>query len=900
MSAPTRTVRIGTRASLLARTQTDLVAQALRSAGVEVEVVHVSTEGDRSQAAGTPIPDTGVGVFVGALREALAAGTVDVAVHSYKDLPTAPPAGLVLAAVTAREDPRDVLVARDRMVLGELPPGAVVGTGSPRRAVQLAALGLGLEVVPIRGNVETRIGMVTRGELDAVVLARAGLARLGRLGEATEVLDPLQMLPAPAQGALACECRVADVDVERLVHDALHDTATATAVAAERAVLATLEAGCSAPVGALADIVSDLEDDGSIVDRLSLRAVAATAEGALVRASATGGDQGRGADRAGAGRRAARRRGTRAPRGQPGRGRGRAVRPVTSGDDENGMGPTDMTAAPAGQDRSTTGGQSTTAGRVAFVGSGPGDPGLLTVRAHEALATATVVVVDPAVPAAVVGLAAGGPVPAVVEVGGPPTDAADAAASVDAGDPAAPVVVDGTDPTALGDDPEALAVRLVERARDGASVVRLVAGDPLTSDRVVTEVRAVAASGVPFDVVPGMPVATAVPAYAGVALGAAHTSADVRVAGVDVGALAAAPGPLVLQADPGDLGATASALVENGWKPETEAVVTASGTGSRQRTVATTLGALAGDAAELEGPLVVTVGDVAGPARALPWWESRALYGWRVLVPRTKDQAGAMSDRLRVHGAVPEEVPTIAVEPPRSPAQMERAVKGLVDGRYQWVVFTSANAVRAVWEKFAEFGLDARAFSGVRIACVGEATASVMRGFGVQPELVPAEQTEQSSEGLLDIFPPHDDVLDPVDRVLLPRADIATETLAEGLQARGWEIDDVTAYRTVRAAPPPATTREAIKTGGFDAVCFTSSSTVRNLVGIAGKPHARTIVACIGPKTAETAVEFGLRVDVRPDVAEVPALVEALAAHAARLRAEDALPPPRKTKARKR
>ena len=192
----------------------------------------------------------------------------------------------------------------------------------------------------------------------------------------------------------------------------------------------------------------------------------------------------------------------------------------------------------------------------------------------------------------------------------------------------------------------------------------------------------------------------------------------------------------------------------------------------------------------------------------------------------------------------------------------------------------------------------ARAFSGVKIACVGESTAEKVRGFGIIPELVPSG--EQSSEGLLEEFPPYDDILDPVDRVLLPRADIATETLAAGLRDRGWEIDDVTAYRTVRAAPPPADTREMIKTGGFDAVCFTSSSTVRNLVGIAGKPHARTIVACIGPKTAETAVEFGLRVDVKPDVAEVPALVEALAAHANKLRAEGALPPPRKTKARKR
>ena len=250
---------------------------------------------------------------------------------------------------------------------------------------------------------------------------------------------------------------------------------------------------------------------------------------------------------------------------------------------------------------------------------------------------------------------------------------------------------------------------------------------------------------------------------------------------------------------------------------------------------------------------MVTIGKTVANRAKLNWWECRALYGWTVLVPRTKDQAGEMSERLVSHGALPIEVPTIAVEPPRSPAQMERAVKGLVDGRYQWVVFTSTNAVRAVWEKFDEFGLDARAFSGVKIACVGAATAERVRAFGINPELVPTPWRAVVARGCSTIFPPYDDVLDPVDRVLLPRADIATETLAEGLRERGWEIEDVTAYRTVRAAPPPAPTREMIKTGGFDAVCFTSSSTVRNLVGIAGKPHARTIVACIGPQTAETA-----------------------------------------------
>ncbi|MGH3437957.1 MAG: hydroxymethylbilane synthase [Sciscionella sp.] len=279
----TRTLRIGTRGSALALAQTQTVADALAAAGASVEVVTVSTAGDRSTA---PIAEIGVGVFTSALRDALAAGEVDVAVHSYKDLPTEPDPRLVLAAVPVREDPRDALVARDGLTLGELPPGSVIGTGSPRRASQLRALGLGLHITGIRGNVDTRIGKVRSGECDGVVLAAAGLRRVGRIGEATELLDPLQMLPAPAQGALAVECRVDDVDVEHLIRSTVDDPDSGTVVVAERAMLAALEAGCSAPIGALADVVEDLDANGAVVRRLSLRGVAATADDDMLRASA--------------------------------------------------------------------------------------------------------------------------------------------------------------------------------------------------------------------------------------------------------------------------------------------------------------------------------------------------------------------------------------------------------------------------------------------------------------------------------------------------------------------------------------------------------------------------------------------------------------------------------------
>jgi hydroxymethylbilane synthase len=290
-----KTIRIGTRGSALALAQTGLIADALRAAGQEIEIVRISTPGDRS---GAPIAQIGVGVFTSALREALHESRIDVAVHSYKDLPTAPEHGLVLAAVPTRADPRDALIARDGLTLGELPAGARVGTGSPRRIAQLRALGLGLEIVPIRGNIDTRIRKVTDGELDAVVLAKAGLDRVARTDEITEALDPIQMLPAAAQGALAVECRADDVDIEHLLQSTVDDEVTRVAVTAERAMLAALEAGCSAPVGALAEVVEDMDADGSLVERVSLRGVAAagltedSAESPVMfRASAVAGKQ---------------------------------------------------------------------------------------------------------------------------------------------------------------------------------------------------------------------------------------------------------------------------------------------------------------------------------------------------------------------------------------------------------------------------------------------------------------------------------------------------------------------------------------------------------------------------------------------------------------------------------
>ncbi|MBM9438970.1 hydroxymethylbilane synthase [Actinacidiphila bryophytorum] len=279
-------LRLGTRRSKLAMAQSGMVADQVRDlTGREVRLVEITTYGDVSRESLAQIG--GTGVFVSALRDALLAGEIDFAVHSLKDLPTAAPQGLTLAAIPVREDPRDALVARDGLTFEALPPGARVGTGSPRRTAQLNAWarshGLNVETVPIRGNVDTRIGYVTSGKLDAVVLAAAGLNRIGRIAEATELIAADAVLPAPGQGALAVECAASNPELAAQLAG-LDDPFTRVAVTAERSLLAALEAGCSAPVGALADLVADGQ-----TSELRLRGVVGTTDGtSLVQMSITG------------------------------------------------------------------------------------------------------------------------------------------------------------------------------------------------------------------------------------------------------------------------------------------------------------------------------------------------------------------------------------------------------------------------------------------------------------------------------------------------------------------------------------------------------------------------------------------------------------------------------------
>ena len=478
--------------------------------------------------------------------------------------------------------------------------------------------------------------------------------------------------------------------------------------------------------------------------------------------------------------------------------------------------------------------------RVAFVGGGPGPAWLLTLAAVEAMNAADEVIVT--------------------------------SADLDTNHPRLHLrhvtrrTLDEIDPGDLG----------------GRQVVVLVWGDPLLNRRAAELAARCSDAGLDVDIVPGVAARTSLPGFAGVSLGdsAQLLTLEPGTLTGDLPVLAAAGTVVILGR--GDQLPLVCELAEAAHRdPEESVLVTAHAATPEQTSVTTTMDHLDGVLKQLsagqDSSLVFVLGANTAPGKREPlnWYESKPLFGWRVLVPRTKDQAGALTARLASHGAVPEVVPTMSIEPPRTPQQLDKAITGLVEGRYRWVAFTSANAVRAVRDKFIEYGLDARAFGGIQIAVVGAATAEVCRAWGLEPDLIPL--SEQSAGGLAAEFPAFDDLLDPMDRVLLPKADIATETLAAGLTDLGWQVEDVVAYRTVRAAPPPVETREAIKTGKFDAVVFTSSSTVRNLVGIAGKPHKVSIIAAIGPQTAETCREHGLRVDVQADNPSAVELADKLA-----------------------
>lgn len=477
-------------------------------------------------------------------------------------------------------------------------------------------------------------------------------------------------------------------------------------------------------------------------------------------------------------------------------------------------------------------------GSVTFVGAGPGNPELLTLAGAAAIAAADLVIVDHEDQSVFVTQLAAA-VPPRVEV---------ATSEVD---------------------------QLIAPALAGQDVVRIVAGDLFVDAEIGQLAASLNTPGLRVDVVPGVSSVTAAAGYSGVPFGDWSF-----VSAVDEVPLAWPQSELLIVRASTELLPEVSEAID---RPANEPVLVVTDPGkSAQTSVLTSWSSLATLTPTAE--VVHLLAGIGVQERAAhSWFETKPLFNWRVLVPVATDQGGALSTRLASYGALPEEVATMSIEPPRTEQRMEKAIRGLVDGRYKWIVFTSPNAVEGIRARFIEYGLDARSMSGIEVAAVGESTVDALAAWGIRADLTPA--TEQTTASLAATFPAFDEMLDPINRVLVPRAEISTDALLAGLESLGWEVEDVTAYRTVRAAPPPAEIREAIKTGLFDAVTFASSSTVRNLIGIAGKPHTSMVVVAIGTATAQTCEDFGLRVDAVAAEPTQRALADALAEFAAERRA---------------
>lgn len=510
------------------------------------------------------------------------------------------------------------------------------------------------------------------------------------------------------------------------------------------------------------------------------------------------------------------------------------------------------------------GGPPAAPGTVHLVGGGPGDPGLVGLRAARLLASATFVAYDRLAPAELLAVCA---------------------------DDAERVYV-GKLPDRHALAQEEINALLVAKASAGHAVVRWKGGDPFVLARGSEEAAACVAAEVPFEVVPAVTSGIAAPAYAGIpvthrglapafAVATGHEDPTKDAADVDYDALARFPGTLLLYMGMGRLRAIAEALVDGG-RPATEPVALVRwGTTPRQETLTGTLAGIAdrAEAVDFANPAIIVVGPVVGLRDQLAWFDRRPLHGVSVLVPRTRHQASTLVEGLRALGADPVTAPTIRLAAPEDPAALSVALDRLPPGgaaQRPWLVLTSANVVDAVWDALVGSGRDARRLAGCRLAAVGQATADALAAHGLAADLVPERQT---APGLADALLAHSP--GPAS-ALIPHADIAAPTLVERLTGAGWEVDDVEAYRTVPADALPPNVVDRITSGEVDVIAFSSSSTARNLVALLGAlPSEGVRIASIGPSTTATCRELGLRVDAEASPHDVGGLLEAIrAAHA--------------------
>jgi uroporphyrinogen III methyltransferase/synthase len=500
---------------------------------------------------------------------------------------------------------------------------------------------------------------------------------------------------------------------------------------------------------------------------------------------------------------------------------------------------------------------------VYIVGAGPGDPLLISVRGQRYLEAADVVVYDHRVHAKLL------------------RGARSDAERIDVG-PAAPKPL----------EQDAICFLLAEKAREGKTVVRLKWGDPFVFDSGGKEALFLHEQGIPFEVVPGIPAAVGGAAYAGVPLTypeagdvltlvRGHEGESEAAPHVDWAALASVGGTIVCYAGSRQVAAITHALVSHGRAPDETAVLVYDATTPSQKTVEGTLGTIGPRALE-NRPALLIVGAVAGLRQHLRWFDDRPLFGRKIVVTRSREQAGELVDMLEERGAEAIAAPTIQIAPPDDTEALDRACAAA--GSFDWIVFTSANGVDQFMTRLLTRG-DVRDLKGVRICTTGPSTAARVQSYGIRVDLTPAEYR---AEAVIEALKETGDLARK--RFLLPRADLAREMLADELRAAGADVVDVVAYRTVLARIERDAEQDVYRMlldRQVDAITFTSASTVKNFVQIVGREQAAdllrtTVVASIGPVTAEAAQQLGIATTVMPEQYTIPDLVDALVAHFSR------------------
>ena len=841
-NTPPDVIRVGSRDSALAMRQTEWVVDRLRQGHPQIrfEIVGLKTRGDRILDVSLA-KIGGQGLFTKEIEAALLERRIDLAVHSLKDVPTALPAGLTLLAITEREDPRDVLISPRGQTLSALPRSARVGTSSLRRAAQLKHHRPDLIIVPVRGNLATRLRKLEDEGLDALVLAAAGLSRLGWIDRVSEYLPEAVCLPAVGQGARAVEGRADDPALAEMVAP-LNHAATAIAVTAERSFLRKLGSGCQVPIGALARTTGDgrVRIAGVVADPDGIEIVRGEKEGPAGRAEAVGAELA--AELLAKGARAILAR---------------------------------VEAAAPGSGASTAEAREAASaiGVVYLIGAGPGDPGLLTIRGRECLEKADVIVYDRLVN------------PRLLRYCRPDAE----------------FIYVGKGPDRHTMRQEEINRILVERAAEGRVVARLKGGDPFVFGRGGEEAEELRSHGLRFEVVPGVTSAIAVPAYAGIpvthrdftstlTIVTGHEDPSKDNSAVDWRTLGSGSGTLVFLMGTRNLELIADNLIRNGRRPDTPAAVIRWGTWPAQTTVTAPLGDIAAEVERvgLTNPAIIVVGEVVALRERLTWFENRPLFGRRILTTRSRTQAGALTEGLAALGAEVIEYPLIAIVPPTDYESLDRGLAALEEHLIDWLVFSSQNGVEGFFDRLTSTGRDVRLLAGVRLCAVGPATAESLSRRGFRVDVVPAEY---NADGALAAML---GATREGQRVLVARAEEGRDALIDGLAKAGRRVETAVVYRTVPSGSQPGTLPpwlkplpELLREDPPDLVTFTSSSTVRNFVDLIPARELKDLmtdvaVACIGPVTAQTAAASGLRVDAMPPRATIPDLIRAVVDHFAR------------------